>query len=131
VKLLSEKLEGSHASDTESLDNSTSLVVGFSCGGKRKGTVLGRNGAKARVGKIVEDAADGLHEFLGLSLADGSFKIWIFLDNIGEDSESIALAKMIVKVTGCLYQFHHVIALNHFSECDLVFTQFSQYSMCV
>jgi hypothetical protein len=89
------------------------------------------NGAKARVGKIVEDAADGLHEFLGLGLADGSFKIWIFLDYVGEDSKSIALPEMIMEVTSCFYQFHHVVSLNHFSKSDLVFTQFSQYSVCI
>jgi hypothetical protein len=79
----------------------------------------------------VEDATNGLLELSCLCLSYASFKIGIFLDDIGKHSQCVALPKVIVKVASCLHESHDIFLLDDLPKSDLILTEFGEDGVCV
>jgi len=135
VQLVTQELQGTHPTHTETVKDSTCLVASGVGGGLvviwGEGVVLGGDGAQAGVGEVMEDTANGHLELGSLCLTDASLEIRVLLDYRGQYSQSIALTKMIMQVTGGLHQPQNIIFLDNLSESDLILAQFCQDSVRV
>ncbi len=69
----------------------------------------------------MEYAHDCLLKFLSVGLAQRSFEIWIFFNDICEYLKGIALTQSILHVTCSFNELQNIITLDHTLECDLIF----------
>lgn len=79
----------------------------------------------------MEHAAYCLLELSGLSCADRSLKIWIFLDDIRKNGQGITLAKVVMQVACCLYQSKYVVFQDNTREGIFILTELCQNSVCI